>query len=111
MGRARRSDSRSSQARRIDHDPPAPLDRCFLAALREDFLHHGAAVIARVREEDPLGYLKLCASMVPKTASDAADPLEQMGDDELLEQARKAAAQIGLALAANTARTARKNEA
>lgn len=38
----------------------------FLRALEDDFREHGIGVIQGVRETNPLEYLKVCASIVPK---------------------------------------------
>lgn len=38
----------------------------FLRALEDDFKEHGIAVIQDVRANNPLEYLKVCASIVPK---------------------------------------------
>src|SRR3954468_4645204 len=44
------------------------LAEAFLRELASDFEEHGAAAIARVREEDPTTYLKLVAVLVAKQA-------------------------------------------
>lgn len=38
----------------------------FVEAVHADFILHGAEVIEEVREKDPTGYLKVCASLLPK---------------------------------------------
>lgn len=42
------------------------LGEAFIAALYDDFAENGVAVIARVREEDPATYVKVCAGLLPK---------------------------------------------
>ncbi|MCB8878269.1 DUF5681 domain-containing protein [Acidisoma silvae] len=42
------------------------LSEAFVAAVLADFNQHGAAVIEQVRSEDPVAYLRLIASLVPK---------------------------------------------
>lgn len=55
----------------------------FLSALADDFSEHGAATIARVRSEDPVAYVKVCASILPKELNVRVDPLEELSDEEL----------------------------
>jgi hypothetical protein len=50
-------------------DPQGRIATPFLDALAADFARHGAAAIARLREEDPVNYLRICAALVPKQAS------------------------------------------
>ncbi|OFW14498.1 MAG: hypothetical protein A3H27_06595 [Acidobacteria bacterium RIFCSPLOWO2_02_FULL_59_13] len=38
----------------------------FLRALADDFERYGIYAIARARRMDPLGYVKVCASLMPK---------------------------------------------
>ena len=45
------------------------LSEQFLAALQSDFEKHGVAAIAAVREKRPQDYLKMVASLLPRTAS------------------------------------------
>lgn len=42
--------------------------RNFLTAFADDFEQHGAAVIARVRDEKPDVYLRVACDLLPKTA-------------------------------------------
>lgn len=67
----------------------------FLEALRADFAAHGADVIAACRADDPLQYIKLIASLLPKDASarKASDPPQRdafahLSDEELLARIR-----------------------
>lgn len=61
------------------------LGEDFIAAISTDFAEHGPAVIARVRTEAPAAYLKVVASLMPREMKvEAARPLEQMSDDELM---------------------------
>ncbi len=43
--------------------------RNFLDAFSQDFEQHGAAVIAKVREEQPAQYLRIAADLLPKEAA------------------------------------------
>jgi hypothetical protein len=72
------------------------LDTAFVDALAGDFLRHGAAAIARMREDDPATYMKLCAQVLPKSLLNSIDPLEAMSDEELRERARQLAEKAGL---------------
>ena len=42
----------------------------FLTQLCDDFEVHGAAVIERVRQEDPATYIRVIASLIPKEHQD-----------------------------------------
>lgn len=44
----------------------AKLGEAFIEAMRSDFEQHGAAAIAKVRDEKPDQYLKVIASILPK---------------------------------------------
>ena len=54
----------------------------FLEAICEDFEQHGAKAIEDARAQDPLGYVKVVASIVPKEL-EIKRPLEDLSDDEL----------------------------
>ena len=56
----------------------------FLSALADDFEEHGAAVIARVREESPTTYLKVVASLVPQQI-EVSRPLDGLSDEEITQ--------------------------
>lgn len=58
------------------------LNGKFLKALSKDFDEHGEVAIARAREEDPVGYVKVVASLLPKEL-EISRPLEDLTDDEL----------------------------
>jgi hypothetical protein len=53
----------------------------FLAALHNDFAANGAAAIVRARETDPVAYIRVIASLLPREVK--LDPLAEMTDDEL----------------------------
>jgi hypothetical protein len=72
------------------------LDTAFVDALSADFVRHGASAIAKVREDDPVTYMKLCAQVLPKTLINDIDPLEALSDEELRERARQLAEKAGL---------------
>ena len=72
------------------------LDTAFVDALAGDFLRHGAGAIAKVREDDPVTYMKLCAQVLPKSLINSIDPLEALSDEELRERARQLAEKAGI---------------
>jgi hypothetical protein len=54
----------------------------FMAALADDFTAHGAQAIVNAREKDPLGYVKVCASLMPKEV-ELSRPLDDFTDEQL----------------------------
>jgi hypothetical protein len=60
------------------------LQNGFVAALADDFATHGPAAIEAARLEDPVGYLKLVASLLPKDVKLDARPLADWTDEELV---------------------------
>lgn len=73
------------------------FDDAFIKAVTKDFRAHGLRAITAVREEDPVTYMKLCASILSKSAAAEPDPLESLSDDQLIEHARDLAAALGVA--------------
>jgi hypothetical protein len=73
------------------------FDDAFIKAVTKDFRAHGLRAITAVREEDPVTYMKLCASILSKSAGAEPDPLESLSDDQLIEHARDLAAALGVA--------------
>jgi hypothetical protein len=65
------------------------LSEAFIQALHDDFLEHGAAVIARVRAEKPEQYLKVIASIVPRDVNLTVNAVGDMTDDELVARIRE----------------------
>ncbi len=60
------------------------LQGSFIRALADDFAQHGAAIIARCRDEKPDQYLRVIASVLPKS-----EPIQIPGlGDSLAENAR-----------------------
>ena len=69
------------------------LSEVFLDALCTDFEAHGAAVIERVRLEEPAAYLRTVASIMPKKVEvDAVDDLSHLTDAQLTQMLRQGAA-------------------
>lgn len=58
------------------------LQGAFLNALAEDFDTHGKDAIVRAREEDPMGYVKAIAALMPKQV-EQSQPLDDLTDAEL----------------------------
>ncbi|MDH3703090.1 MAG: hypothetical protein OEU46_17425 [Alphaproteobacteria bacterium] len=73
------------------------FDDAYIQAVTKDFRAHGLRAITAVREEDPVTYMKLCASILSKSAAAEPDPLESLSDDQLIEHARDLAAALGVA--------------
>lgn len=59
------------------------LQVSFLNALARDFDDHGKDAIERARIEDPVGYMKVCASLMPKQV-EQSQPLDDLSDAELV---------------------------
>ena len=59
----------------------------FVAAVHRDWAQHGAAVLARVRIENPGSYLRVIASLVPRDVIIQRTPSEfdDLSDAELVE--------------------------
>lgn len=83
--------------------PPASfaLQRAFVEALHADFLAHGAATIARVREEDPAVYVKVCTAILPKELK--IERAEELTEDQLDQRIRQLAHALGLEVGAGHA--------
>lgn len=56
----------------------------FLHALAEDFEANGKDAIARCREEDPTGYVKVVAGLLPKEVDLGINRLEEMSTDDII---------------------------
>ena len=85
--------SRTGQKREADSNA---ADAQFVDALTSDFRDFGASAIAQVREKDPVTYMKLCASVLPKSVIEDIDPLDTLTDEELRNRATDLAAKVGL---------------
>lgn len=66
----------------------AHLGEAFLEAMRDDFVVHGVAAIAKVRDEKPDQYLKVIASILPKDLNINVNQMDGLSDDELIERIR-----------------------
>src|SRR5262245_29391641 len=70
------------------------LGEHFISALAEDFAQHGAAVIERVRIEQPAVYVKVVASLLPKDVNLNVNNLDNLTDEQLLERLRVLTKQV-----------------
>jgi len=61
------------------------LSTSFLEALAKDFEEHGDGVIKIVRMEEPVNYLRLVASVLPKEFELIDTRLQELSDDEIRE--------------------------
>ena len=59
------------------------FSEAFVQALALDFEEHGAETIRKVRESDPVAYLRVCSALVPKQLEVRKDPYEDLSDEEL----------------------------
>lgn len=67
----------------------------FLAAMAADFEAHGPETIRLAREADPVAYLRVCASLVPKHVKvEEVNDLVALSDDELRVRIRELDQQI-----------------
>lgn len=66
----------------------------FLRELATDFKEHGKAAIKAAREEDPLGYVRTVAALLPKEV-ELVRPLEGLSDDELAAIAEQLRSALG----------------
>jgi hypothetical protein len=55
----------------------------FLEALSMDFSEHGPAAIERVRQEDPVAYIRVIASLLPKELKVERSPYADMTEEEI----------------------------
>jgi hypothetical protein len=59
------------------------LSRKFLGDCHADWQEHGAKAISIMRREDPAGYCKMMASLVPRELEVTATAVAELADDEL----------------------------
>ena len=60
------------------------LSEDFIAALTADFIEHGCEVIEKVRVNQPMAYLKLIASVIPKDVIHSVDEnFDDLSDEDL----------------------------
>jgi hypothetical protein len=61
------------------------FSRAFVGCVSQDFAEHGPKVVERVRKENPLGYLRICASLVDQEVNVKTpfSHLDHLTDDQL----------------------------
>jgi hypothetical protein len=59
------------------------ISEVFLADLAADFDQHGEAAIRQAREDDPVAYIRVIASLLPKQTEKLPNPLENFTDEDL----------------------------
>ena len=64
------------------------LSEAFISALCEDFAAHGAAAIAAARESDPVAYVRVLATILPRQ-SKVDDETRDLSDAELMRSIRR----------------------
>jgi hypothetical protein len=62
------------------------LSEDFVAALYEDFQHHGSAAIAACRAEKPDVYVRVIAGILPKDVQLKVQSLDDLTDDQLMHK-------------------------
>jgi hypothetical protein len=82
QARPARRGGRRTRKPAVETAPALAAATPLAAALAEDFARHGSKVIARVRLDRPVDYLRLVAAVLPKEAP-IPDPLEGLTDAEL----------------------------
>jgi hypothetical protein len=66
----------------------------FLTDFLADWDEHGAAAIKMMRIEDPISYVRIAASIVPKDVSIETSSLTELSDEDLDAMINKLRAQI-----------------
>ncbi|WP_413990069.1 DUF5681 domain-containing protein [Labrys okinawensis] len=84
------------------------LGEAFLAALQADFLRHGTATIAALRDKAPATYVNTVAGLLPKEVKLGEE--RQLSDEEVLERIRQLDAIIAPLLRAQGRRAARRHQ-
>lgn len=59
------------------------LGEAFTDALYADFQEHGISAIQTMRQDDPSGYCRVIAGLLPKELKVEAKPLEHLSDEQL----------------------------
>ena len=70
------------------------LGEAFVEALHDDFLEHGAKAIIDAREESPIRYLNVVASVIPREVNVRVGELDELTDEQLERQLTAIAAQL-----------------
>jgi hypothetical protein len=59
------------------------LSERFLAELCESWEMHGRDALDRAREKDPVGYIRVIVSLVPRQREEVLNPFDDFTDEEL----------------------------
>jgi hypothetical protein len=59
------------------------LSEAFLAELCASWEEHGMDALHRVLEDDPVAYVRIVASLVPRQREEVINPLSEFTDEEL----------------------------
>jgi hypothetical protein len=80
------------------------FSRAFVSCLAQDFSEHGPQAVVKVREENPLGYLRVCASLVEQEVNIKTpfSHLDHMSDDQLRASIEELNERVLLALAGHS---------
>lgn len=77
------------------------LGEAFVAALHDDFEKHGVETIAKVRDTDPVAYVKVVASLLPKEIK--IEAVNDLSDEQLDQRIKQLAAALHLEIGASGA--------
>ena len=77
------------------------FSRAFVSCLAQDFSKHGPKAVVKVRTENPLGYLRVCASLVEQEVNIKSPfgHLDHLTDDQLRASLDELNQRVLLALA------------
>ena len=70
------------------------LGEAFLSAVADDFAAHGVAAIQRAREEDPVAYIRMIASLLPKELKVESNPYDDLSNEEIDRMIRQLRVQL-----------------
>lgn len=79
--------------------PQDSLAETLLPLLLDDFAEHGAEAIERVRQANPIAYLRIVAAVIPKHLTIDDDETKHMTDEELEARIKELDEQIAVARA------------
>ena len=72
------------------------LGEAFIDTLYADFLEHGPETIRQAHEQDPVAYVRIIASLLPKEVK--VDSVREMTDEELDRRIAALTAELGYEL-------------
>ena len=77
------------------------LGEAFVSALCEDFAAHGTAAIVAARESDPVAYVRVLASILPRQIK-VEDEVRDLSDAELMRSIRRLVVDLDILQLAST---------